>query len=234
MSQLAVAVLAGGRATRLGSLARETPKCLLDVAGRPFIHHQLEQLREQGVRRVVLCVGHLGEQIERAVGDGADHGLEIAYSFDGPLPRGTAGAIKQALPLLGNPFFVLYGDSHLTCDYDAVRRAHQREGTLALMTVFHNASEFDTSNVHYRDGCIVAYDKVLPTPNMHHIDYGLGVFDQRAFAHVPVTGPHDLAAVYQEMLRQRELAGFEVADRFYEIGSLAGLEETRIHLGGRH
>ena len=234
MSQLDVAILAGGMATRLGALTRETPKCLLDVGGRPFILHQLERLCEQNVRRVVLCVGHLGEQVLMAVGDGSTHGLEVVYSFDGPEPRGTAGAIKQALPLLGDRFFVLYGDSHLECDYAAVRDAHQREGKLALMTVFHNESGGDACNVQFEQRHILAYDKVRRTHKMHHIDYGLGVFDRRAFADVPESGPYDLATVYQQMLERRQLAGFEVAERYYEIGSVTGLEETRKHLAGRH
>ena len=234
MSAMAVAVLAGGLATRLGPLARETPKCLLDVSGRPFIAHQLDLLRKQGIDRVVLCLGHLGEKVVETVGDGSAFGLEVVYSFDGPQPRGTAGAIKRALPLVGSPFFVLYGDSYLECSYRAVWQAHAASGKLALMTVFHNVGEWDTSNVEFHDGRIAAYDKVDRTDGMHYIDYGLGVFDHRAFDMVPESGSCDLAVVYQEMLRNGQLAGFEVRTRFYEIGSVAGLLETRQHLAGRH
>ena len=234
MSRLAVAVLAGGLATRLGPLTRETPKCLLDVAGYPFVHHQLGRLRGQGIARVVLCVGHLGERVVDTVGDGSAFGLEVVYSFDGPELRGTAGAIKRALELLSNPFFVLYGDSYLECGYGAIEAAHHAAGKLALMTVFHNEGEWDTSNVEFQHGRIVAYDKVQRTDRMRYIDYGLGVFDQRAFDVVPESGTCDLAAIYQEMLRREQLAGFEVRERFYEIGSVAGLEETRKHLSARH
>ena len=219
-------------ATRLGSLTDQKPKCLVEVAGRPFIHHQLRQLHGQGVQQVVLCVGHLGEQVEDAVGDGSTFGLHIAYSFDGPELRGTAGAISRALPLLGPAFFVLYGDSYLECCYAAIQRAYKAAGTLALMTVYRNDGQWDASNVEFHDQQITAYDKVTPTPVMRHIDYGLGIFDRRAFDGVPESGPYDLAAVYQEMLRQEQLAGFEVTERFYEIGSIAGLEEMRRYLVG--
>jgi NDP-sugar pyrophosphorylase family protein len=232
MSGLPVAILAGGLATRLGPLARRMPKALLEVAGRPFVHHQLAQLRDQGARRVVLCLGHLAEQVVESVGAGSAFGLEVAYSFDGAEPRGTAGAIQNALSLLGAAFFVLYGDSYLGCSYAAVQGAFEAAGKLALMTVFANEGRWDTSNVEFRDGRILAYDKVDRTPAMRHIDYGLGVFDRRAFEVVPATGPHDLATVYQEMLRRGELAALEVAERFYEIGSESGLDETRRHLLG--
>lgn len=233
MSRFPVAILAGGLATRLGSLTKQTPKCLLEVSGRPFIHHQLRQLREQGVAKVVLCLGYLGERVVEAVGDGSAFGLEVAYSFDGPELRGTAGAIRRAMPHLGEAFFVLYGDSWLECRYADVQAAFEAAGTLALMTVFRNEGRWDTSNVEFDGGRILAYDKVDRTPAMRYIDYGLGILDRRAMDVVPEAGACDLATVYQEMLRRGELAGFEVAERFYEIGSVAGLEETRAHLAGR-
>jgi N-acetyl-alpha-D-muramate 1-phosphate uridylyltransferase len=233
MSRLSVAVLAGGLATRLGPLSRETPKCLIEVAGRPFVHHQLRQLYGQGVRRVVLCLGHLGEKVVDSVSDGSAFNLEVAYSFDGPELKGTAGAIKRALPLLGEAFFVLYGDSYLECDYAAVQQAYEAAGKLALMTIFHNQGRWESSNVELRDDRIVAYDKAHRTEAMQYIDYGLGIFDQRAFNDVADQGAYDLATVYQQMLRREELTGFEVRERFYEIGSVAGLEEARKHLAGR-
>jgi N-acetyl-alpha-D-muramate 1-phosphate uridylyltransferase len=230
MTRLPVAILAGGLATRLGPVARRTPKCLLEVAGRPFLHHQLRQLHHQGVRRVVLCLGHLSEQVKEIAGDGAAFDLEVAYSFDGPELQGTAGAIKKALPLLSSSFFVLYGDSYLECSYAAVQEAYQAAGQLALMTVFPNRGRWDNSNVEFHDHRILAYDKVHRTDRMQYIDYGLGVFHRKAFEIVPARATFDLAAVYQEMLRQGKLVGFEVTDRFYEIGSVEGLEETRKHL----
>jgi len=209
------------------------PKCLLEISGRPFLHHQLRQLHSQGIRRVVLCVGHLGEKVVESVGDGSAFGLEAVYSFDGPEQRGTAGALKRALPLLGSSFFVLYGDSYLECSYAAVREAHEAAGRLALMTVFENQGQWDTSNVEFRDGRILAYDKFHRTERMRYIDYGLGILDRSALDIGPQDGSFDLAAVYQEMLRRGELAGFEVTERFYEIGSVAGLEETRNYLAGQ-
>jgi NDP-sugar pyrophosphorylase family protein len=229
---LPVVILAGGLATRLGEAARSQPKCLVEVGGEPFLFHQLRQLRAQGVTRVTLCVGHLGEQVVAEVGDGSAFGLEASFSFDGPTLVGTAGAIKRALPLLPGAFFVLYGDSYLRCDFAAAQEAFRAADALALMTVFRNETRWDTSNVEYRDGRILAYDKAHLTDRMRHIDYGLGVLDRRAFDVVPDGRPYDLAAVYQEMLRIGRLAALEVSERFYEIGSPAGLEETRSFLSG--
>jgi NDP-sugar pyrophosphorylase family protein len=229
-----VVILAGGLATRLGETTRTVPKCLLDVGGEPFIYHQLRQLHDQGVSRVTLCVGHLGEQVVAAVGDGSAFGLTIITVFDGTSLVGTGGAIKRALSTLPQFFFVLYGDSYLSIHFKMVQAAFISSGQPALMTVFRNEEQWDTSNVEFEDGRIVAYDKVERTSRMRHIDYGLGIFDRRAFDIVPLGIPFDLADVYKAMLRQNQLAGFEVFERFYEIGSPGGLEETRKFLSSRH
>jgi NDP-sugar pyrophosphorylase family protein len=221
-----VAVLAGGLATRLGPLTAAQPKSLLDVGGRPFIAHQLEELRRRGVERVVLCVGHLGERIEEVVGDGQSFGLQVEYAYDGPRLLGTAGALQQAAPRLGQAFFVLYGDSYLQIDYAAVQRTLEESGKLGLMTVFRNDGQWDASNIEFQDGRIVAYDKKRPTAAMKHIDYGLGMLRTEALSLIPTT-PHDLAELYRALLARDQLAGFEAQVRFHEIGSTAGLEETR-------
>jgi len=228
-----VVILAGGLATRLRPLTETIPKALVEVNGEPFLAHQLRLLRANGIERVIICAGYLGELIQEYAGDGSRFGLRVDFVFDGPRLLGTAGAIRRALPLLGRAFFVLYGDSYLPCEYRAVQTAFARSGKQALMTVFHNQGRWDTSNVEYVNGRIVAYDKRQPTPRMHHIDYGLGVFQRSAFDLVPHDRPAELATLYQDLLTRGELAADEVSQRFYEIGSFAGLEEIRRYLAAQ-
>ena len=161
-----VAILAGGLATRMHPLTERIPKALLEVAGRPFIEHQLALLRREGVRRVVLCVGFLGEMIEARIGDGTRFGLSVSYSFDGERLLGTGGALRRALPMLGEHFFVLYGDSYLDIAYAPVQAAYRESGLPALMTVFRNEGRWDTSNVLYDGNKVVRYDKAHPTADM--------------------------------------------------------------------
>jgi len=156
-----VAILAGGLATRLRPMTDRIPKSLLSIAGRPFIFHQLDLLRSQGVDRVVLCVGHLGDQIRAAVGDGRSLGLAIDYSFDGAELLGTGGALKQALPLLGDEFFVLNGDSYLPCSFAPIQSAYEAAQRPALMTVLRNDNRWDKSNVLIINGELIEYDKNL-------------------------------------------------------------------------
>jgi N-acetyl-alpha-D-muramate 1-phosphate uridylyltransferase len=222
-----VCILAGGLGTRLGERVRDTPKPLLPVAGRPFVFHQLELLRRYGARRIVLCVGYLGEEIERVVGDGGELGLEVLYAYDPPDLAGTAGAVRGALHLLGEEFLVLYGDTYLRIDYLDVQRAFRESGMPALMTVLRNEGRWDTSNVVFEDGLVKVYDKQRLTPDMHWIDYGLGMLSAAA---LDVTGDADLAAVYRELAQRGQLAGYEATERFYEIGTPDALSETESFL----
>lgn len=222
---LPVAILAGGLATRLRPLTEKIPKSLVEVAGEPFLAHQLRLLRGQGVERVVICAGYLGEMIRDYAGDGAGFGLHIDYSFDGPVLRGTAGALHQALPLLGERFLTLYGDSYLPVDYQDAARRFEQSGRLAMMTVYRNEGQWDTSNVEFDNGRIVRYDKKNRTPAMRYIDYGLGGFHRDALAGLAGDAVYDLAALYQDLLARGEVLGLEMPERFYEIGSMAGIAE---------
>lgn len=230
---LPVAILAGGLATRLRPVTTQIPKSLVDVAGRPFAEHQVRLLARHGLTDLVFLVGHLGEMIRQALGDGGRFGVRVRYVFDGPQLLGTGGAIRRALPLLAPRFLVLYGDSYLECDYRAVAAAFVASGKQGLMTVCRNDDRWDKSNVHFGDGRILRYDKQHRTPEMRHIDYGLGAFADAAFTSGKDEERFDLASVYQELLARDQLAGYEVPGRFYEIGSPSGLEETRRHIAAK-
>ena len=225
LTPLTVALLAGGMATRLRPITEKIPKLLVEVAGEPFFSHQLRLLQSAGLTHIVLCVGYLGEQIVDLYGDGAKWGVKIDYAFDGPKLLGTGGALIQALPKLGDAFYVLYGDSYLPIDYHAVAAHFLASGREGLMTVYENHGRYDTSNVEFDGGEIVRYDKKNRTPAMHHIDYGLGLFRASAFASFPRDAVVDLAAIQMDLVARHQLAGYEMPQRFYEIGSHEGLNE---------
>lgn len=231
-----LALLAGGLATRLGAATRHMPKSLVEVAGEPFIAHQLRMLAEQRITSVVICCGHLGRMIEEFIGDGTQFSCCVRYSYDGPTLLGTGGAIRKALPLLGERFWVMYGDSYLTADFNAVLTSFEEAGKSGLMTVFRNDDRWDASNVEFAEGRIVRYAKRghgTRAGAMRHIDYGLGIYRAEVFQAWPDEAAFDLAAVQTELVARGEMAGFEVSERFYEIGSPAGLRETDAFLRER-
>jgi NDP-sugar pyrophosphorylase family protein len=226
--KLPVCILAGGLGTRLGEHVRDTPKPLLEVAGEPFLLHQLRDLAACGARRAVLCVGYLGERIEARIGP-AQFGIEIAYVYDGPELLGTAGAVRGALPELGEAFLVLYGDAYLRVDYAAVEHAFLQAGTLGLMAVFRNDGQWDRSNVVLSGDRVALYDKYRDAPGMRWIDYGLGAYHAQALDE----GDTDLSVIQSRLAAAGQMAAYELTERFYEIGSPAALAETDAFLRSR-
>ena len=225
MANWPVAILAGGLATRLRPATDKSPKALLSVAGEPFLVHQLRLLRSEGFRKIVLCVGHQGELIEAKIGDGKRLSLQIDYSFDGPTLLGTGGALKRALPKLGDRFLVTYGDSYMRVDYFGIVDAFVLSERPALMTVFENEGRWDASNVWFEAGEIHRYDKKVRTPEMRHIDYGISVLTAGVFTGFPDNAPFDVADLYSRLASEKQMAAYEVKQRFYEIGSAEGLAE---------
>ncbi len=219
-----ICILAGGLGTRLGPAAGGKPKALVEVAGRPFILHQLRLLADHGARDAVLCVSYRGEQIEAAVGT-EQFGIKLSYSFDGAQQLGTLGAIQKARPLLGERFLVLYGDTYLRIDYVEAATRWRRSELPAMMTVLRNDGRWDVSNAIFRGGRVAVYDKRSPTPEMRWIDYGLGGLTQMALdqANDRTT---DLADLYHGLAARGQLFGFEARERFYEIGTPAAMAET--------
>jgi len=230
---LPVAILAGGLATRLHPITETIPKALVDVAGKPFIARQLLYLRKQGICNVVLCIGYLGDRVRDVVGDGTIFGLKVSYSDDGPTLLGTGGALKNAIHLLGDHFFILYGDSFLPVDFSQVQAAYQLRKQPALMTVLKNKNQWDKSNVLFVDGQLHEYNKRTPRAEMTYIDYGLGVVSASVLQPYPDGQFFDLADVYKDLSLQGYLAGMEVTERFYEIGSHTGLKETEDYFLGK-
>ena len=220
-----VAILAGGLATRLRPATENIPKALLSVAGEPFLIHQLRLLHSQGFRKIVLCVGYLGEMIQATIGDGQSLGLQVDYSFDGPTPLGTGGALKRAIPKLGEHFLVIYGDSYMPVDHAAVVEAFILSEKPGLMVVFANEGRWDASNVWFEAGEIHRYDKKMRTPKMRHIDYGISVLTAGVFAGFDHNAAFDVGHLYSRLISDKQMAAHEVKQRFYEIGSAEGLTE---------
>jgi len=219
-------ILAGGLGTRLGDIGWGKPKALVEVGGRPFLAWQLELLKRRGLRRFLICAGHLGSAISERFGSGEGLGAEIAYSFeaDGRL-LGTGGALRRAVAGLEEDVLVVYGDSYLDFDYAGFLGEFRRRDCEALMAIYRNRGRYDRSNVRLEPGGEIRYDKKNPDPGMEHIDYGASLLKRAVIESIPPDVPYDLADLYSRLGREGKLFGFEVRKRFYEVGSPAGLRE---------
>ena len=227
---LPIAILAGGYATRLGSLTKELPKCLIEINGRPFVDWQLDLLLNHGYSEFVFCVSYKSNLVQEYLGDGSHRGINIQYSLDGETQLGTGGAILNALPKLGKVFGVIYGDSYLPINYRLIEQEFLKIKSNGLMTVYRNENQFDMSNVEFLDGKLIDYQKGVINKNMNHIDYGMTFFREEAFRSWTDQSTFDLSVVCHQLAKEGQLDGFEVFERFYEIGSVQGIEELSLHL----
>ena len=220
-------ILAGGLGTRLRPLTERLPKCMVPANGKPFLEHQLTLLASRGVRDIVLCVGHLGERVLEYFGNGHRFGVSLTYAWERNGLLGTAGAIRNAEPLLAPEFFVSYGDSYLLLDYREIMTRFRRSEALAMMVVYRNEDRLDRSNVVVDDGHVVAYDKTTRLPGMVFINEGLSVLRRRSLKLIPPAMPFTQEQFFQMLARRRQLLAYETPQRFYEIGSFQGLDEFR-------
>lgn len=228
-----IAILAGGLGTRLYPITKTIPKNLIEFNGIPFVDYQLKLLKHNKISDVVFCIGNLSDQIENHVGNGSKYGLSVKYSYDGDTLVGTGGAIKKALPFLDDIFFVLYGDSYLPIDYQKPSSLMRSKNKLGLMTVFKNNNRWDTSNIIYKNHTVIEYNKHHPDERMEYIDYGLSLIRKSAFDLVPTNKKIDLSSIFETFVKDQQMLGFPVRQRFYEIGSFQGIENARQYFNSK-
>lgn len=229
-------ILAGGLATRMRPRTLTTPKFLLEVGGRPFAAWLLERLAARGYENVVLCIGHMGQHIRDYVGDGSSFALSVTYSDEGQILLGTAGALRRAVDLLEPSFLVTYGDSFLPFDYAApLRELRAFADADGVMAVFKNEGRWDTSNTSIRRDAegnlwVSRYEKYRPelakgdeAPD--YIDYGAMALRRDVIEKIPADTAFGLDGIQMELASSGRLRAHLAKDRFYEIGSEAGLAE---------
>ena len=229
-------VLAGGLGTRLRSVLADRPKSLAPAAGKPFLHYVLDYLRQQGLRRAVLCVGYLAEQVKDFARDGQDWGLEVCYSPE-QHALGTGGALRQASAGLGGPFFALNGDTLFRVDLPALWEQHVRVGGLATVALLRLADGSARGCVRLaQDGHILAFDEKperVETQDFASlqpalVNGGVYVIEPAALAEIrPGQAASIERDVFPRLASRRQLAGQEQSAYFADIGtpeSLAAFE----------
>jgi len=231
LKDMQVVVLLGGIGKRLKGIESNRPKAMLDIHGTPFFSYQLKLLKEQGLKDFVFCVGHKAEVIKNYFKDGALFGVNIRYSYDGKELLGTAGALRKALPSLKKDFMVIYGDSYMDVDYAEIAynyyKVKEEENKKGLMVIFKNKNRYDKSNVLFKDGKLLKYDKKKPSAEMEHIDYGISLLNKSIVKKIPKDKYMDFSSVYHHLVEHEFMAGYEVRNRFYEIGTPSSLEEFK-------
>jgi NDP-sugar pyrophosphorylase family protein len=222
-------ILCGGLATRLGDIAKNTPKSMIDIQGKPFLEHQIEQLKKHQVKDIVLCVDYLSEKIETYFGNGKKFDVNIQYSHDGDKPLGPIGALKKAEPFLNDVFFTMYGDSYVFVDYKKAYNQFIKQDKLAMMIAYQNYDKYDKSNLVIKNGKMIQYGG-KKTKDMNYIDYGVSIFRKNILEQIPSNTFFSTKDLYTNLVEKEQLLAFEVSKRFYHIGNPESLEELRKYI----
>jgi NDP-sugar pyrophosphorylase family protein len=225
--RLQAIILAGGEGTRLKPLTEKTPKAMITVAGKPFLHHQINLLKRKSIVDLLICIGLGGEIIRKYFGDGQSFGVRITYSDDGDTLLGTAGCLKKAKALLAERFFLTFGDAYPILDYEAASAIFLMRRKLAMMVVNKNADRYGRSNTIVQDGLVTYYSKKEMRTGMDHIEFGVTFMHRKALDMIPDEYPLDLEVLYRRIIAQEEMAALNVDQRIYDIGSPKGLTEFR-------
>jgi len=225
-----IAILCGGLATRLGKLAKNTPKSMIDIHGKPFLEYQINSIKKHDIKNIILCVGHLSEKIEQYFGNGSKFGVKIRYSYDGDKPLGPIGALKNAEPLLNDEFFIMYGDSYLSVDFQKVYKFFTKNNKPACMVVYKNQDKYDKSNLIIKNKLAVGYGKKDRNKDMIYIDYGTSILNKTTLDLVPKNKMFSTGDFFSKLIKRNEILAFEATERFYHIGNPESLEEFRRYI----
>jgi len=236
ISNAQAVILAGGLGTRMRPATETIPKPMIQVAGKPFLQHQLELLRASGIDRSLLLVAYLGEKIEEYFGGGEKFKLNIEYSYE-PTPLGTGGALKNAEPKLQNSFVLLNGDTYLEMDYSALLLKFTTLRCSALIVAYKKphgalsslpADHFPNNLLVNKEGRVDAYRK-RDAEGLTHIDAGAIVLDKKILQSLPGGQRCSLEEeIYPKLIADGEMFAWVTSEPFYDMGSptgLAALEE---------
>lgn len=228
-----IVILCGGLATRIKPITKKIPKSMVLIQGKPFLWHQINLLKKNGIYDIVLCIGYKGEQIEKYFGGGGKFGVNIQYSKDGKKLLGTGGAIKKAEPLLEDIFLTMYGDSYLPFDFQKAIDFFKKSNTMGLMAVFKNTDWHESSNVEVGNNLVKSYSKKRKTKEMKYLDYGLSIFKKEALQYIPKNKFYDLSELHKTVVKKKELLAYIAKQRPCEIGSFKGLEEFKKYIANK-
>ena len=225
--KLPIVVLVGGLGRRLGNKVKKNPKPLIKINGKPFLEIILTNLINKGFKKIVLCTGYLESKILKFVKKKKIK-AKIIISSDGKSLLDTGGAIKKARNKVSNKFFLMYGDTFLPIDFEKIEKKYLKQKKPVLMTILKNNNKFDKSNVFYNKKTLL-YSKDNYDAKMKYIDYGLLVFNKNVFKTIKKK-KFPLSLLLNKLSLKNLIYGYKVYKRFYEIGSIKGLRETKKYL----
>ena len=227
-----VAILAGGMGTRLRVRSGNLPKPMVPVLGKPVLHHQIELCRKHGFTNIALLVHHQHEKISEYFGSGAKFGVNLTYVVE-EVPRGTSGALRDALPILAERFLLLYGDTFMDVDLVKLWNSHGTSGAVGTLLLHPNDHPHDSDLVEIDTHSNVL--GILPYPHpdgrevRNLVNAALYVLDRAGLEDVtPEEGKADIAKhMFPRMLGLgRRLSGYVTPEYIKDMGTPERLDKV--------
>lgn len=209
-------ILCGGRGERLRPLTDTIPKPMAPVGGKPFLAYLIEQLRDQGIRRVLLLTGYRGEVIREYFGTGAVIGVEIAYSH-GPADWETGRRLWEAREALDAQFLLLYSDNYAPFSINKLLQFHRQRPVAVTLLV----SPKKPGNIRLdSDDGIAAYDSSRATTGFDYVE--IGYMRVQRDTVLPRIDPPDISfsKVLRGLAADRQLRGLVTRDTYHSISDL--------------
>jgi histidinol-phosphate phosphatase family protein len=223
-------ILAGGRGTRLKTLTETRPKPMIEIAGKPFLAYQIEQLRDQGFRKILLLLGYLPEVVRDYCGDGKLWGVQIDYSVSA-VENETGRRLKLAEPLLDPYFLLLYCDNYWPMPFAKMWARFAAADVAAMLTVYTNKDGYTQNSIRLSaDGYVEVYDKSRATPGLQGVEISYGIFNRSLIEQLPGDNVSFEGALYSTLAAQRQLLAYVTDHRYYSVGSIARLPLTESFL----
>ncbi len=222
MKKFDVIILCGGRGSRIKKITKKKPKCLIDFYGKPFLFYQLNYLKKNHIKNVILSVGYKAEMIKNYIKNHIDF-INVKIVNDGKNLLGTGGAVKKSIKFLKKNFYVIYGDSYLNFKLKNLKFNNQ----ISSMAIYKNQNKYDKSNVERKKTNFIIYDKSKKINDYKYIDYGVSYLEKKIFKNFKKNTRFDLSNLLQKISKNSKLKGYVVKKRFYEIGSYSGIKQFK-------
>lgn len=226
-------ILAGGYGTRLKPFTDTNPKPMFPFCGKPFLEYLLEQIRDFGIKDIIMLLGYLPERIMDYFGDGSKWDVQIQYSIT-PAEYETGLRLKSAAGQMKDDFLLMYCDNYCPLDFIGLEKKYFESGADLVCTAYQNMDGYTKSNLRVSDnGLVEVYDKKRKTPGLLGVDIGYAAVRKQVLELLPDGNVNFEASVYPKLVRQGRLYAFMTEHRYYSVGSWERIELTKQFFSGK-
>ena len=219
-----VVIFAGGLGTRLRPITNTIPKPMIKFHGKPFLEYLVEQVKNQGIKKILLLLGYLPDIIQKHFQDGKKFGISIEYSVS-EVENDTGTRLKKAKNKIDDIFYMMYCDNYCPLDFYVMYKSFTKNDLWGQLTVYGNKDKYTKDNIRIRDSIVEEYDKTRLMEKLSGVEIGYAIFKKHILDLIPEGNVNFEKTVYPKLVKSRKLGGFVTDHRYYSVSS-----HERLHL----